>query len=597
MAITIPAPDDATKQSLFPISRPAPAPDVFELGLVLGGTVAAGAYTAGALDCLLEVLERWYDGPRGHDVVVPMVAGASGGAICAGILGLLSRKKVPHIGGAYADLIASEAPTGNPLWDVWVNLVDGSQFLSSADIGNGPLLSLLDAGVIDQIAGHLVNFAQVLGNDARPYFPAPYRMAVTLANLRGIPYVLDVPGFQSWSGAAYLAHDDFARFALPNGANPAAPVNQGGKRPDEFWVDPTATDLGGDYVDYRTLVAYAVASSAFPAGLRARALDRPAHHYAYRPYVRPKPNGAVVELPQPDWQEILTGGDDYPFASVDGGTFNNDPIRLVHQALAGMAGENPRDPDKAYRALFMIDPLAAKPRQRDVPATDLISVIETLAGAVIDGARYLTADMALIADKDVFSRFQLIPTRGDLGKVGEAALATDFVGAFGGFFCRAFRVHDFLLGRINMRNYLRTTLILRGDNGLFNRWSNDDRIRWAVDANGNRRTITSATAAATYFLPIIPDITYGGAEPLPVMPDTRALPWPWKALDPEDLRKPIRDRVDAVLTKLRKQELPGFGGWLLGGLLEPGLASSVTDQIITTFRNSLADQGLWPRQG
>jgi hypothetical protein len=36
---------------------------------------------------------------------------------------------------------------------------------------------------------------------------------------------------------------------------------------------------------------------------------------------------------------------------------------------------------------------------------------------------------------------------------------------------------------------------------------------------------------------------------------------------------------------------------VLGGLLEPGLASSVTDQIITTFRNSLADQGLWPRQG
>jgi hypothetical protein len=173
MAITIPAPDDATKQSLFPISRPAPAPDVFELGLVLGGTVAAGAYTAGALDCLLEVLERWYDGPRGHDVVVPMVAGASGGAICAGILGLLSRKKVPHIGGAYADLIASEAPTGNPLWDIWVNLVDGSQFLSSADIGNGPLLSLLDAGVIDQIAGHLVNSHKCWGTTHARTFRRP----------------------------------------------------------------------------------------------------------------------------------------------------------------------------------------------------------------------------------------------------------------------------------------------------------------------------------------------------------------------------------------------------------------------------------------
>jgi hypothetical protein len=512
-----------------------------------------------------------------------------------GILGLLSRKKVPHVNGPFADLIASEAPTGNPLWDVWVNLVDGSQFLSTADIGDGPLVSLLNGGLIDQIAETPVNFAQALGHDARPYFPAPYRMAVTLANLRGIPYILDVPGFQNWSGAAYLVHDDFARFAIPNGADSAASIAQGGKRPDEFWVDPAATDRGSDFVDYRTLVAYTVASGVFPVGLPARKLDRPAHHYVYRPYVRPKPSGAAVELPQPDWQEILAGGDDYLFASVDGGTFNNDPMLLVHQALAGMAGQNPRDPDKAYRALFMIDPLAAKPRQRDMPATDVISVIKTLVGAVIDGARYLTADMALIADKDVFSRFQLVPSRSDLGKIGEAALATDFVGAFGGFFCRTFRVHDLLLGRINMRNYLRTTLILHGDNALFNRWSDDDRIRWAVDGDGNRATITAEAARAMYFLPIIPDTTYGGTGPLPALPDTRALPWPWKALDPDDLRKPISDRVDAVLTKLRKQELPGFGGWLLGGLLEPGLASSVTDQIITAFRNSLSDQGLWPK--
>jgi hypothetical protein len=63
------------------------------------------------------------------------------------------------------------------------------------------------------------------------------------------------------------------------------------------------------------------------------------------------------------------------------------------------------------------------------------------------------------------------------------------------------------------------------------------------------------------------------------------------------LRTPIDDRVGAVLTKLRKQELPRFLGWVLGGLIEPGLASSVTDQIIKAFRDGLADQGLWPKQG
>jgi hypothetical protein len=118
-----------------------------------------------------------------------------------------------------------------------------------------------------------------------------------------------------------------------------------------------------------------------------------------------------------------------------------------------------------------------------------------------------------------------------------------------------------------------------------------------VDADGNHATITAATERDAYFLPIIPDITYSGTGPLPVVPDARTLPWPWKELDPDHLRTPIDDRVGAALTKLRKQELPRFLGWVLGGLIEPGLASSVTDQIIKAFRDGLADQSLWPKQG
>jgi len=124
-----------------------------------------------------------------------------------------------------------------------------------------------------------------------------------------------------------------------------------------------------------------------------------------------------------------------------------------------------------------------------------------------------------------------------------------------------------------------------------------DRARWAVDDNGKRATIAEATNPETCFLPIIPDVTYDGTGPLGVTADTKILPWPWKQLDPETLRKPIGDRVDSVLTKLRKQELPGLGGWVLGGLFESGLAAAVTSEIISAFRQSLADQDLWPKQG
>ncbi len=589
----IPPPDPTLIETLFPLERPDPPAGTFELGLVLGGTVAAGAYTAGALDALLEMLEAWHDGPHGHLISIPMVAGTSGGAMCTGMLGLLSRKRVPHITGSYAELVASDAPTGNPLWDVWVNLVDGTRFLDTGDLDGSQLLSVLNCGLIDDVAKHMVDFAATVGHDDRPYFPAPFRMAVTLANLRGVPYVLDVPEFEGWSGAAYVAHDDFTRFALPNGADPAADLENGGKRPDEFWVDPSRTGQGADYVGYDTLMAYAVASGAFPVGLEARQLQRPAAHYAYRPAVRAKRGGAVVEMPQPDWQEIEAAGDLYLFTSVDGGTFNNDPMRLVHQALAGMAGENPRAPELANRALFMIDPLVAQPRSRAVPANDLVSVISVLVGAVIDGARYLTADMVLIADKDVFSRFQLVPTRSDLQLVGDAALATACVNAFGGFFCREFRVHDFLLGRLNMRNYLRRVLILRADNKLFDGWPDPDRVRWSVDGDGKRVAVTPATAKASYYLPIIPDTQYEGTGPLLVPPDTTTLPWPWKALDPETLRKPIGDRVGAVLEALRQKELPGFFSWAASFAVDPALDALVTDKIIGAFRQSLVEQRLW----
>jgi hypothetical protein len=609
MVNPIPPPSENTIDLLFPLTRNPPPANLFEIGLVLGGTVSAAAYTAGALDCLLEMLEGFYAyANRKHDIAITMVAGASGGALCSGMLGLLTRKIVPHPTGNYADLVANHSPTGNPLWDIWVNSVDGTGFLGKSDIGSAPLISLLNGALLDSIATQVVNIASVIGNDQRLYFPSPYRMAVTLTNLQGIPYTLEVPHFASWSGAAYTAHDDFVRFAIANGADPAAPPEPDkgwvGKRPDEFWVDPALRNNGNDYVGFQTLIDYAVASAAFPAGLPARVLSRPAQHFAYRAFLGIDENGkTVVNAPQPDWDGIAGDGDDTLFTSVDGGVFNNDPVQLVHQALAGMAGYNPRSAQNANRALLMIDPLAAKPRQTDtaatptVPAADLISILGILVSAITDGARYLTADMALIGNPNIFSRFQLVPSRPDLQKVGEAALATDCMQAFGGFFCRDFRVHDFLLGRTNMRDYLRTTMVLRGDNALFVAYVGTDeyRTRWAVDAKGNHAAIAAGAAESSYFLPIIPDTTYDGHAALPVLPNTTTLPWPYGKLDPTSLRPVISGRVEAVIGKLRQQELPGFLSWIVGGLIEGPLTSALTDEVIKLFQESLFQQGLGPK--
>jgi hypothetical protein len=319
MAIPPPA-GDARRKQLFPEVASDPEPQTFELGLVLGGTVSAGAYTAGALDFLLEALEAWHSAkPPRHRVVIKNAGGSSGGAVCSAILGLLSNRKAPHIDADHAPAGGQAAPTGNPLWDLWVNDFQIERLLSTRDIdanqnadaGTGVVMpreqhvpSLLNAQMIDESGQRL---AEIGGEPGEPlsYFASPFRIAVTVANLRGIPYkLLNIPTLGDFSGAAYVQHDDFAWFALPNGASPDITATSVGKREDEFWL---GDGDGSGFVGYDTLVSYATASGAMPVGLAARSLSRPAEHYHYRPVVRAVKDltaGYRVDWPEPDWTGI-----------------------------------------------------------------------------------------------------------------------------------------------------------------------------------------------------------------------------------------------------------------------------------------------------
>jgi Patatin-like phospholipase len=588
------------RDQLFPAIVPDPPDRTFELGLVLGGTVSAGAYTAGALDFLLEALEAWQaDAEPLHRVIVKTAAGTSGGAVCAAILGLLSSRKVPHV-GTDAGAAAAAVDTGNPLWDLWVNqfqitrLMQTDDLNEDADLGSGAVVkpiqhvpSLIDCRMIDEAAAKLA----AIGNtpwESLAYFTAPFRIAVTMANLRGVPYqILDVPTLGEFSGAAFVQHDDFAWFAFPNGASPVVTADSLGKREDEFWLG--AGESSG-FVGYDTLAAYAMASAAMPVGLAARALARPREHYHHRPRVRPmaQPPGYRIDWPEPDWTGLpdaeQTGV--YSCTCVDGGTFNNDPVGLVHRALAGLIGINPRGKSDAKRAIFMIDPLADELRPIARTGKSLVSVVENIIGTVVGGSRYLTADMELFADEDVFSRFQLVPFRPEHGKVGEAALAGTSLYAAAGWCARAFRVHDFLLGRQNMQTYLRKEFVLAGDNPLFAGWQLGDRRDWALDNAGNRIDVQQDTPGNAYFLPVIPDKT--GEAPL-LVPD-----WPVGAFNPADLAPMLKKRLAAVVEKLVADN--GGGGalpWLIGVFAVPGVVDFVTSRVVGSFKQELTEAGLW----
>src|SRR5262245_47377878 len=92
------------RTDLFPPDIADPLPQTFELALVLGGTVSAGAYTAGALDFFIEALAAFQASQPPHRIVVKLAGGSSGGAVCAAILGLASSRDIVHVSGSYAEL-------------------------------------------------------------------------------------------------------------------------------------------------------------------------------------------------------------------------------------------------------------------------------------------------------------------------------------------------------------------------------------------------------------------------------------------------------------------------------------------------------------
>jgi len=137
---------------LFPPTTPPPDPGTFEIGLVLGGTVSAAAYTAGVLDYLIEALDAWTvakangdpTAPK-HNVIIKIISGTSGGGVTSVVLARALGFAFPHF------TLAASGPafTQNPFYDLWVNKLDISGFLETTDLAQGKIPSLLCATKLD----------------------------------------------------------------------------------------------------------------------------------------------------------------------------------------------------------------------------------------------------------------------------------------------------------------------------------------------------------------------------------------------------------------------------------------------------------------
>ena len=171
------------------IDQPPPPDHTYELALVLGGTVSAGCYTAGALDFLIEALDVWSaakerNDPRAptHNLALRVIAGTSGGGVNAAIAARAFAFKFPPVTrGTSASLLE----TGNPFYDTWVNSLGLPGLLDTSDLRAGKVQSVLNGAPLESAARRLISFT---GPAARrsyigvPSRQEPLRLILTFTN-------------------------------------------------------------------------------------------------------------------------------------------------------------------------------------------------------------------------------------------------------------------------------------------------------------------------------------------------------------------------------------------------------------------------------
>ncbi|WP_144185359.1 patatin-like phospholipase family protein [Elioraea rosea] len=529
----------------YPREEAEPDPGRFELGLCMAGAISAGAYTAGVLDFLIEALDGFEaenarlgaSGPL-HHVTVKVLGGASAGGMCAAIAGLFLDRRFRPV----RSLADAEAQRENPLWQAWVEMIDIDQLLRADDLPEGaPIRSALDCTVLDRIVDTTIARVATLPPVRRPWLADPVRVILTLANLRGVPYALRFSGREGATSHFMWSHADSVCFTVAADAAASATAAPA-TRPGEVAVERGDLAQGAFVGDL--FRAAALGTGAFPVALRPREVTRLRDDYAYRALLTPA--GAFGDAPPenpalglPDWPAEMD--ERYRMLVLDGGAMNNEPLDLVRRALAGWGGRNLREGERANRAVLMVDPFVEPGLPGPDHETGLHATLLPLFDALVREARFKPEDLALAADPDVYSRFLIAPSRGGDWS-GKSAIAGGYLGGFMGFFSRAYRAHDFLLGRRNCQSFLRKYFVLPEGNPLFSTpgWTEEARVRFGILPRGDTRR----------HLPIVP--LCSSAEGLDLgAPEAAPEPtWPAGAFRAADVKTRIEERVAAVTAQV-----------------------------------------------
>ena len=525
----------------------------FRIGLCMAGAVSAGAYTAGVMDFLTEALEIWEQN-RGnanvpsHRVTIPVMGGASAGGMTALLAASAINNPVTPIKLPERGKLLDEHPE-NKLYHSWVDLTGADMFpklLSTTDISKGHVISLLNSQFIDEVAQKLLSADINQWKPTPVFFESPLKIFTTLSNLEGFHYNVDFNSGKRREKYNMSVHNDYACFEVSDRTD---------FKPSKGWM-PLNFKTGENVSTARDA---AMATGAFPVGLRARIVEREAE--------------SINEIP---WLKSVFNNNPLPPGKhkslhVDGGMINNEPFEKVRDLLDDITLES-RDLKFASmeqrqeflsqlnsnyntfeNTILMIDPFPSAEAKAFDYGYGLFSIIGKTLSAMTSQMRakpinYQSAMQLVDAGQYIISPSRQI--RDSSGNVveelfGEKAIACGTLAGFGGFLNKEFRIHDYYLGRYNCEVFLRDYFTVPAE-ALEKHPTFHDGYR-----NANAEAFSSmATGEKRYqIIPIFSERPAKGYFPMPAFFGGTN----WPAMDKKAVDRfsgPLRDRIQAVLLNL-----------------------------------------------
>ena len=482
----------------------------FHLGITMAGAVSAGAYTAGFMDYLFEVLNLWEiekerirnkiskneeltDSEQKiplYDVKIEALGGASAGGMVS-VMSLLA---------LYKDLKPVKQPvdfkTGNILYDSWVLLDDDIEkeistlekmlVVDDLETSQSEVNSLLNSKPIDNVAENVFEGFKTIHNTVPSFISDDLRVLLTLCNLKGVSFEakfqqIGSKRFNYEPGHRMTEHTLVAHFKTKFNQN----------EDKDKYLDFNLNDA-----KTKELIKLCTkATGAFPVGFASRDFkDLISQEYVKYALLK------SLRLQNVDTVDVVLNDDVWHnFSSVDGGTINNEPYDEVMQVLKEKYPED--DNENPTKGILLIDPFPnfydENKKKRKIRSfyNGIFDVVFRLVGTLLNQVR--VKRMGFLYEKDF--RVLAFPSKWTSGGkeiVDHPRLASSALGGFGGFLSREFRKHDFFLGRKNAQNMLNSYFSLKYDeadlNPLFK-----DLSQEMLDAFLNKKTNR---------FPIIPDV-------------------------------------------------------------------------------------------